>query len=110
MIRRLRSPESIKKRLDLMQKSGKVILDHGVGAYKFDHYDYEEPSFENGYESKLVIYYEDFDMDKTVREYMTVSEGNLRKPTDQDCMTWLVDCYWDKAYPTLLYMREYQVY
>lgn len=108
MIRRYRTPESIKKRLDLMLKNGEVILDHGCGSYTFDHYDYYEPSATNHFESMLIIYYRDYDT-KTTSEYMRVTERDLRKPTENDVMDWFVDCYWEKKYPTLLYMREYQV-
>lgn len=108
MIKRIRTPESVRKRIDLMLKNGEVILDHGCGSYKFNHYEYEEPRFENNYESKLVIYYKDFD--GIIKEYMTVTENNLRKPTKNDgLLDWFVDCYWEKKYPTLLYMREYQI-
>ena len=109
MRRRYRTPESVKKRLDLMIKKGEVVLDHGIGSYEFDHYDYYEPDWSNNFESKLVIYYKDFDVNKTVREYMTVTKNNLRKPTEDDIFDWFVDCYWEKEFPTLLYMKEYQI-
>lgn len=106
MIKRYRTPESVKKRIDCMLRNGEVVLDHGVGAYEYDHYDYEEPTFENGYCSTLNIYYKDFDVNKTVRLYMRLTENNLRKP-DKDEYGEFVDCYWEKEFPTLLFMREY---
>ncbi len=107
---RYRKPESVKKRIDLMLKNGKVTLDHGVSAYEFDHYEYEEPSFENGYKSKLTVFYKDFDKEKTIREYMQLTEDNLKVPGKDDLFSWFVDCYWEKEFPTLLYMKEYQLY
>lgn len=116
MVRRLRTPETVKKRIDMMLRSTEVItlwnllaphiLDHGVGAYEFDHYDYEEASWSNNYTSALDVYYKDFDEAKTPRLYMRLTENNLRKPGKDDCGEF-VDCYWEKEYPTLLYMREY---
>ncbi len=109
MIKRYRTPESIKRRLDLMLKNGEVVLDHGCGSYEFDHYDYYEPNVENNWQSKLIVYYKDFDKNHTIREYMSVTEDNLRKPSKDDIFSWFVDCYWEKEYPTLLYMKEYQI-
>lgn len=106
---RYRTPESIKKRIDTMLKKGEVILDHGVLACEFDHYEYEEASWENNYTSKLHLFYKDFDTNKTVRYYMTVTENNLRKPTKNDWYVELIHCSWDKRWPTLLEMREYLV-
>ena len=40
---------------------------------------------------------------------MTVTKNDLRKPKEDDFYVELVDCYWGKQYPTLLYMREYIV-
>lgn len=103
MVRRYRTPESVKKRIDCMLRNGKVILDHGIASYEFDHYDYE-----NGI---LDIYYKNFDVNKTVRLYMRLTENNLRKPKKDSWgdYEWgeFVDCYWEKEYPSLLYMREY---
>ncbi len=106
MVRRLRTPETVKKRIDMMLRSTEVILDHGVEAYEFDHYDYEEASWSNNYTSALDVYYKDFDKAKTPRLYMRLTKNNLRKP-GKDEWGEFVDCYWEKEYPTLLYMREY---
>ena len=106
MIRRYRTPESVKKRIDYMLRKGEVILDHGIGSYEFDHYDYDEASWENDYKSALYIWYRDFDANKTVKLYMKLTEDNLRKPEKYEWREF-VDCYWEKKYPTLLYMREY---
>ena len=107
MKKRLRTPESIKKKIDSMLRKGEVVLDHGVGAYDFDHYEYEEANYEH--DSSLKIFYKDFDKEKTTRLYMVVTENNLRKPTKDDWYAEFVDCYWEKEFPTLLYMREYTI-
>lgn len=109
MIRRLRTPESIKKKIDSMLRKGEVVLDHGVGAYEFDHYEYEEGNYDNSYTSSLKIFYKDFNKEKTPRLYMIVTENDLRKPKKDDWYTEFVDCYWEKEFPTLLYMREYTI-
>ena len=106
---RYRTPESVKKRIDTMLKKGEVVLDHGVASYEFDHYEYEEPSYDNHYIAKLHIFYKDFDVNKTVKHYMTVTENNLRKPNKDDWYVELVHCSWDKRWPTLLEMREYLI-
>lgn len=106
MKRRLRTPESIKKKIDSMLRKGEVVLDHGVGAYDFDHYEYEEGNYKH--ESSLKIFYKDFNK-KTPRLYMIVTENDLRKPKKNDWYTEFVDCYWEKEYPTLLFMREYTI-
>lgn len=95
-----RTPKSVKKRIDIMLRKGEVVLDHGVGAYEFDHYEYDERN------ETLDIYYRDFDKKKTVKLYMRVTENNLRKPKKDE---WgeFVACYWEKEFPTLLCMREY---
>ena len=108
-MRRLRTPESVKRKIDSTLRRGKVILDHGISAYEFDSYDYEEANYENNYTSSLKIYYKDFNKEKTTRLYMVVTENNLRKPKKDDYYAELVDCYWEKEFPTLLYMREYYV-
>ena len=107
---RYRTPESVMKRINAMKKKGEVILDHGVGSYEFDHYEYEPPGYKNGWRSKLDIFYKDFDKAKTVRLYMSLTEDNLRKPKKDDWYIELVSCRWDKKYPTLLEIREYTVY
>ena len=107
-----RTPESVMKRLDAMQKKLKenehISIDHGVAVYKFDHYEYEEPTFKNNFESCLIIYVEDFWTHKII-EYMRLNESNLRKPNKDDWFVELVHCSWEKAFPTILNMREYTV-
>ena len=107
---RYRTPDSVKKKIDAMLKKGEVILDHGVGAYEFDHYEYDPPGFENRWQSRLDLFYKDFDKAKTVRLYMSLTENNLRKPNKDDWYVELVTCKWDKEFPTLLEVREYTVY
>ena len=109
MTKSFRTPESVKAKIDNMLKKGEVVLDHGICAYEFDHYEYEEASWKNGYTSSLSIYYKDFDVNKTVRLYLVLTEKNLRKATKTDYFVELVDCYWEKEFPTLLNMREYYV-
>lgn len=109
---RYRTPESVKKRIDAMQKKLKadeqISIDHGVAVFKFDHYEYEKPSFKNNFESSLTIYVEDIWSDKII-EYMVLKESNLRKPTENDWFVELVHCSWEKEYPTILNLREYEV-
>lgn len=109
---RYRKPESVKKRLDIMKKNLKenenISIDHGVAVFKFDHYEYKEPSFENNFESSLIIYVEDIWSDKII-EYMILKERNLRKPTENDWFVELVHCSWEKEFPTILNIREYEV-
>lgn len=105
-----RKPESIKTRLDLMEKKiGKanIIIDHGVASYSYSRYEYIEPSFKNNWTSSISIYVYDFDKDNTEILYMTVTENDLRKPNKDDWYVELVHCSWDKEYPSVLYMREY---
>ena len=113
-MRRYRTIDGVKKKIDAMLRKGEVVLDHGIGSYEFSGYSYEEPSFDNGFEAKLHIYYKDFDVNKTERLYMTLTDNNLRKPKK---LSWgdyehgeFVNCYWEKEYPTLLYMREYETW
>ena len=37
------------------------------------------------------------------------NKNDLRKPKEDDFYVELVDCYWEKQYPTLLYLKEYVV-
>lgn len=106
---RYRSPETVKKKIDqMLKKSGKVILDHGVGNYEFTRYEYDEPGIDNGFQSVLWVFYRDFD-DGKEKLFMKLTEDNLRKPTKDDYYVELIHCGWEKKYPTLLEMREYYV-
>lgn len=105
---RYRKPESVMKRIDiLLRRNGEVLLDHGIGGYWFDHYEYEEANWENKYKSQLRVFYRDYD--KTVKLYMVLTEDNLRKPTKDDLFVYLVDCSWEKEFPRLLNMKQYHI-
>ena len=105
-MRRYRTIDGVKKKIDLMLRNGEVVLDHGIASYEFDHYDYED--------GVLDIYYKDFDANKTIKLYMRLTENNLRKPKKDPWgdYEWgeFVDCHWEKEYPSLLYMREYEAW
>ena len=105
----IRSCKSLKRRLDIMIKKfpKEICIDHGIVCYGFHHYVHEEPCFENDYTEKISIYVEDFDRDNTVMEYMSVTDEDLRHPKKSDYGEF-VCCSWDKKYPSVLYMREYE--
>lgn len=107
-----RKPESIKARLDIMEKKigkEKMCIDHGVVNYAYSRYEYEEPCCKNNWVSKIYIYVYDFDRNKTEILDMILTEKNLRKPTKDDWYVELMHCSWDKRYPSLLEIREYTV-
>lgn len=107
-MQQIRNVNSARKRLDLMLKHSKrVILDHGTGAYEFDHYDYDAPSLENRFTGRLDVYYKDTEQNKVIL-YMSLDNENLRKPMKHDAYRWFVDCNWDSKYPSLIHMREYE--
>ena len=107
---KLRTPESVKRMLDAMTKRGPVVLDHGICAYTFDHYDYQAPSVHNDFRSSIAIFYQDFDLDKTVKLFMILTENDLRVPTKDDVCCYLTCCEYEKKYPQMLYLKEYQVW
>ena len=115
-MRRYRTIDGVKQKIDTMVRKGEVILDHGIGSYEFSGYSYEKPGFDNGFEAKLHIYYRDFDANKMewTRLYMTLTDNNLRKPRKDRWGDYergeFVDCHWEKEYPSLLYMREYEAW
>ena len=51
-------------------------------------------------------------MDKDYPEilYMNIKEHQLEKPSDKNWGLELVYCSWDKRFPKLLYIREYNNY
>lgn len=108
-IQYIRSCKSLKRRLDIMIKkySKEISIDHGIACYGFDHYVYEEASFENDYTEKISIYVEDFDRDNTIIEYMNVTDDDLRRPKKSEYGEF-VSCSWDKRFPNILFMREYE--
>lgn len=108
-IQNIRSCKSLKRRLDIMIKKfpKKISIDHGVACFGFDHYVYEEPCFENDYTERITIYVEDFDRDNTIIQYMSVTDDDLRRPRKSEYGDF-VSCSWDKRYPTILFMREYE--
>lgn len=111
-MQRFRSPESLKRKIDSLVKqygSERLTLDHGIGNYQYSHYTYEDASWKNKYKSSITIWYIDFDKNKTVKPYMTLTEDNMRKPNKNDWFVELVSCIWEKEYPTLLEIREYEV-
>ena len=106
----LRTPESIKRKLDAMLKKNETItIDHGVSVYEFDHYDYEAPSVYNKFESMITIWVKDFDPAHTPIVYMQLREDDLRSPNKNDWGIDLITCVWETAWPMCLYIREYSV-
>lgn len=104
---RLRTPESVKKKLDSLQNKYHVTIDHGVANYEFSHYEYNEPSFDNHFTSSLDIYVKDFDKDNSIIFYMSITEDKLRDAKKDDWYTDLIWCSWDKRFPSILYIRDY---
>lgn len=110
-MKRFRTPESVRRQIDLMVKrygKDKICLDSGIGAYQFSRYKYEEPSYSNNYTSCIILYYIDFDANRTERTFTILSANDLRKPTKYDC-GYFTSCLWEEEYPTLLEVREYRV-
>lgn len=108
-----RKPESLKSKLDTLVKkygTNKITIEHGCACYEFHHYDYEEPSWKNNWESTITIYVVDFWNGKVV-EFGTYTEKDLAKPT-YDELDW--GCYdkiftfWEKQFPTIIEIREYR--
>jgi len=111
-MRHFRTPESIKAKLDVMEKqigADNICLDHGVGAYQYSHYVYTNANYSNKWTSQITIYFVDFDLNKTVRPFITVTANDLRKPNKNDWYVDLVSCYWEKEFPSLLCIKEYTV-
>lgn len=110
-IQYIRKCTSLKRKLDAMIKKFPegFIMDHGVCGYLFHHYVYKEGDFENNYTERITIYVEDFDSKKSIIEYMSVTDDDLRRPKKDD---WgeFVSCSWDKRFPSILEMREYHNY
>jgi len=103
---RLRTPESLKARLDIMTRKGKVSIDHGTSAYEFHHYTYTPACIKNGFQAELDIYVRDFD--GRVVYYATATENNMRDPkSDADYYREFLWCEWDKRWPTILEIRDY---
>lgn len=109
---KFRKPETLKRKIDsLAKKYGRenIILDHGVGSYRFSRYEYEEASLKNNYSSTLKLFYEDFNDAKTERLYMSLTAEDMRKPTKDDYGREFVFCIWEKEYPRILEIREYTI-
>lgn len=104
-----RKPESLKSKLDiLVNKYGanKITIEHGCGCYEFHHYDYEEPSWKNSWESAITIYVIDFWNNKVI-EFGTYTEKDLAK-VDKNWGYWgQVYTKWDKEFPTIIEISEY---
>ena len=109
-----RKPESLKNKLDtLIKKYGneKITIEHGCGCYEFDHYEIEEPSWKNHWESAIIIYVKDFWNNNKVTEFGRYNETNLAKPTLDELRwgcTYKQFTKWDKEFPTIIEIRDYR--
>jgi len=107
---RYRTPENIKKKIDMLIRDHKKIsIDHGIACYEYDHYEYIEGSYKNNFTPQLDVYVKDFWNNGNVILYMTLTADNMRKPTKNDWFTELVSCTWEKEFPTILNIKEYTV-
>lgn len=105
-----RKPESLKSKLDTLVKkygTNKITIEHGCGCYEFHHYDYEESSWKNNWESAITVYVIDFWNGKVI-EFGRYTERELSKPTEYDCYNYdKVYTRWDKEFPTIIEINEY---
>lgn len=108
---RIRTVKGLKRKLLAMEKKYKkeeISVDHGVVNYGYDHFEYEEPNFQNHFTESITIYVQDFDKNKSIIPYMTVTDRHLRKPNgEKDYYREFVCCIVEKEFPKIIYMREY---
>lgn len=108
-----RTVQSLKKKLDEMElKYGKKFtIDHGIANYAYDHYQYNSPCSDNAWTESITLYVVDFWNGKVI-EYMTLTDRDLRKPTRKE-LEWCymgINASWEKEFPTILEIREYEAW
>lgn len=110
----IRSVEQLKKRLDLMIRDygvENITLEHGAGNYSFSKYFYYPQGYDKELNEwrnteKMIIFCKTEGKEK---EYMTITDEDLRRPKGEyDYNHWFIHANWQKKYPTILELAEYE--
>lgn len=111
-----RKPQTLKNKLDALEKRlGKdnITIETHPACYQYDHYEFHEGNWENRFVDSIVIYYQDFDINKTIRSIEITAE-DMRHPTKADYLYGsgkdLLNITWDKRWPTIIDIVEYDPY
>ena len=109
-----RTPQTLKNRLDILEKRiGKdnMTLECHPACYQYKGYEFIEGNCQNGYTDSITLYYEDFDINKTIRSIYEITAMDLRKPTKDDYEYGsgkdLLAITWNKEFPNIIDIVQY---
>lgn len=112
----IRSVEQLKKRLDLMIRdygAENITLEHGCCNFQFTKYFYYPYGYDEELKQwndteKIIIFCIDLTTKKE-RQYMEITDEDLRRPKGEyDYNHWFVHANWQKKYPTILELADYE--